>query len=421
MKKSKFSNAVIDNNRVRTQGHLAKVSQYASTGNRSRGTRKKWLTDKEVNDMKMLNIFVKESDDFFNYDPANLDPSSDVDEEGGNKKKKTIEDQFMGSSNSLKPINVNEEIDTNKILSHTCKQLDKMIKNNRAKEEDKDLVRLRKGLFLTLDEYYLAPLKAESDSDMDLDKSDDIKGKRKIIPAGIIPGNGENSLRVKAIKFIFDWGVSSVLAEIVDGMREYGAKLKGTQVKILLPPDFNSSIAKENNLFEIMSPMPISEKLARSQIQNVMIWREARLSMIKEEEDCVLIIEKKKKSIRKGEVEKPEESIKSQKPEESKKYEKSDIEEESEKEEKSNKEEEAEILDKKEQVEEYEKDKKLEMEDELNGKFEELEKNDKSDMEDNSDSASKESEKEDDSDEKLRDSDNNEDWEMEASEENSDD
>ena len=108
--KSKFSNSVIDINPHRSHGHLAQTSSYSS-GAQTHAPRKKALTEKEINEMKILNTFVKTNDDFFDFDPNDLGQKSDVDEDDVKEKRvKTGEKDFMEFTKRQKPSGKSNEI-----------------------------------------------------------------------------------------------------------------------------------------------------------------------------------------------------------------------------------------------------------------------------------------------------------------------
>ena len=247
--------------------------------------------------MKLLNTFVKNDDDFFAYDPGNLDPQSDVDEDQQNKRIKTAEDDFMGVSKSKKQ-NKSED-DHMKILNKVCGDVHNILKTAKIGDDEGESVKTRRRLLYSLEEYFNSAQQADSDAEMEAEEGSEESTKKDAKDKGTKLNNErlidleakdkfkkkEDSLLVKALNFVFECGVNSMVGDIIEGMKEYGAKLKGQKMRILLPPDFNVKLAKKGNLYEIMSPMPLSEKLPRSQIDNLLLCREARLSMVKEEEE----------------------------------------------------------------------------------------------------------------------------------------
>ena len=230
------------------------------------------------------------------------DINSDVDEyDQPDKRSKTGEDDFMETSRSKRVVNVADSSQYPKILANVISNINSAINGKQWRDSTGITTKLRRRFKQSLEDFFKKP--KENNSDMEVDNSDDAKSNSddekniKVENQRTIDWDstkeivkrGENSLQVRAINFIFDSGVNSLIGEIIQGMREYGACLKGQKVRIILPPDHCLSITKNGNLYEIMNPMPISEKLTKSQVKNVILCREIRLSMIKEENDVQTI------------------------------------------------------------------------------------------------------------------------------------
>ena len=151
--------------------------------------------------------------------------------------------------------------------------------------------KLKRRFGQALEEFFIG----KEESDMEVEGSDNMEtkatlkekkmGDERTIEPIKVKDTVETTLQMRAINFLFDSGVNSMIGEVIQGTRGYGASLKGQKMRVILPPDLGLSIIKNGNLYEIMNPMLISEKLTKSQVSNVIICREIRLSMIKEENE----------------------------------------------------------------------------------------------------------------------------------------
>ncbi|CAI2373313.1 unnamed protein product [Moneuplotes crassus] len=266
-------------NTVRKRGHLSKKTLNTSKFG-GKGARKKGLTEEDVLDMKMLNTFVNNTDDFFSYDPSNLQNNSDVDEERP-KKSKNTEDDFMGERS--KKLDSNKE-DEYYLCNKVIKNLQNSIKSSKSEFSAKESTKYRTGLLYALEEFY-KPEKQESDNDMEVDQ-DETKTAIKVDDSQDDSSKKDINTETLKVRALFSSRIvkSHVMqCEILGGLGTFGEKLKGTKIIVLFPIDFDKSIYKTDAKYHLIDPVPLSEKLAQSQLKNLFCCRKIILGEIKQE------------------------------------------------------------------------------------------------------------------------------------------
>lgn len=144
---------------------------------------------------------------------------------------------------------------------------------------------MRRQYFYDIDEYFINEESKQDASEPKNDSGSDNEQLFKRTRDMEVESKSKLSehLTVKAVSFVFNNGVNSMIGEIVEGMRELGASLKGQKFRVILTPDFSIRNAKKGSLYHIFRPILISEKLTKSEIPNIILSNEVKLYMIKEE------------------------------------------------------------------------------------------------------------------------------------------
>ena len=137
-----------------------------------------------------------------------------------------------------------------------------------------DRVKFRRQFFYELDEYFI--------NDQDNSKSSEPKSEPGDLPPRTPDkdksenkeadtNEQQEKLQLKAINFTSNYGVKAMIGEVICGMGKRGEAMKGTKIRVILPPDCSIKYAAAGNIYEIFSPTFLDDKLTRLQIADVVL------------------------------------------------------------------------------------------------------------------------------------------------------